>query len=588
MPASRLYASSAWGGRIDWAAIGASPSYDEMKQELLEEGRRLADRPIPELTQELYGLFEATGNRLAYEGVYFERRRRLTTFALLNLLFPEEPSYAQHLEEIIASILDETTWCLPAHMQGQSVDRAIDLFAAETGFALSEVAALTGQRLPRELSDAMKAQVNRRLFDPYLGRGPYHWETADHNWAAVCAGSIGAAALLIEPDAARRAAMCAKAVGTMNHYLSGFGEDGACLEGPGYWNYGFGYYVYFADLLRRATDGRADLFEDGKVKRIALFQQQCYLSGNRPANFSDAMPRVNVHLGLSDYLAAVYEDMEHPPLAVRAAFLDDHCARFAPALRNVIWFRPEAPRGADWQPGSWYLSDAQWMISRRAADAGTFGFAAKGGTNDEPHNHNDVGHFILLADDDPAYAADLGCGEYTAGYFGADRYAYDCAGAHGHSLPTIDGRLQASGAASRAVVLEASTSELEDRFVLELAACYPSSGLASLQRSFHWVKSSPPQLTLIDTYEFAEYAKPITECIVTRCQPRILADGRITLAGTRHTAILEYEAGVFEAAVEERMFANHYGVQERYYRLQLIAKPRTSKQFTAELRFVFQ
>ncbi|TYP73070.1 hypothetical protein [Paenibacillus methanolicus] len=587
-PAGELYARSASGGRIDWAAIAASPGYDEMKQELLEEGSRLADRPIPELTQELYGLFEATGNRLAYEGVYFERRRRLTTFALLHLLFPGEPPYARRLEETIESILAETTWCLPAHMKDESVDRGIDLFAAETGFALGEIAALIGERLPRELTDAMKAQVNRRLFVPYLTLGPYHWETAEHNWAAVCAGSIGAAALLIEPDAARRAAMCAKAVGAMNHYLSGFGEDGACLEGPGYWNYGFGYYVYFADLLRRATGGRADLFEDGKVRRIALFQQQCYLAGNRPANFSDAMPRVNVHLGLSDYLAALHEETEHPPLAVRAAFLDDHCARFAPALRNVIWFRPEARRGADWQPGSWYLPDAQWMISRRAADAGTFGFAAKGGTNDEPHNHNDVGHFILLADDDPAFAADLGCGEYTAQYFGADRYAYDCTGAHGHSLPMIDGRGQASGAASHAIVLEASTSELEDRFVLELAACYPASGLVSLQRSFDWVKSGPPRLTLTDTYRFAAQAAQITECIVTRCRPRVIEDGRILIAGTRHTAVLEYEAGLFEAAVEERMFANHYGVREHYYRLQLIAQPGTSKLFAAELRFVFR
>ena len=181
----RIYMTA--GSEIDWLEIAGSPLYAEMVREVEEEGRRLQQDPVPALTPQLYALFETTGNRLEYEAVYFQRRRRLTTFALLHFLFPGLALYRDALAEIIESILKEPTWCLPAHMKGQDIDRHIDLFAAETGFALSEILTLSGEGLPQHLRAAILDQVNIRLFVPYLLHGPYHWETADHNWAAVCA-----------------------------------------------------------------------------------------------------------------------------------------------------------------------------------------------------------------------------------------------------------------------------------------------------------------------------------------------------------------------------------------------------------------
>ena len=39
------------------------------------------------------------------------------------------------------------------------------------------------------------------------------------------------------------------------------------------------------------------------------------------------------------------------------------------------------------------LPCAQWMICK---DQNGNGFAAKGGHNDENHNHNDIGHFLCV------------------------------------------------------------------------------------------------------------------------------------------------------------------------------------------------
>jgi hypothetical protein len=576
------------GNAVDWKRIANDSLYADMIKEIKDEGERLLTEPIPELTQELYALFETTGNRLSYESLYFNRRRRLTTFALLSLLYPDNAAYKSALERIVEAIMTEPTWCLPAHMKGHIIGSNIDLFAAETGFAFCEILSMTGDVLPQSLRDEMLEQVDQRLFIPYLGYGPYHWETADHNWAAVCAGSIASAALLVERDNERLAQMIVKALDTMEHYLSGFGSDGACLEGPGYWNYGFGYYIYFADLLYNATGGRASLLDKAKVREIAMFQQRCYLTGNRPANFSDAMPTVSVHIGLSDYLAVTFDEAEHPPLSIRAAFTEDHCMRYAPALRNLIWYRPEAVRQADWSPASWYLQDAEWLISRSRSSEGSFGFAAKGGNNNEPHNHNDVGHFILLADDDPAFAADLGAGEYTAQYFGSDRYSYDCTGAQGHSLPVVGGQLQQTGAGSKASVLEAHTSAEEDRLELELACCYSDvAELSSFKRQFIWRKLARPVLELTDSFRFTDKAQSIVETIITRCKPSLLEDGRIRLQGKRHDVAFEFEAGRYDVTIDEISFSNHFGQVESYYRIQLTVKDVGSSEPVYKLQFKF-
>lgn len=58
---------------------------------------------------------------------------------------------------------------------------------------------------------------------------------------------------------------------TLEYYLKGFGDDGACVEGINYWAYGFGYFTYFAQLLYQYSDGKDNLFDN--VENIALFPQ---------------------------------------------------------------------------------------------------------------------------------------------------------------------------------------------------------------------------------------------------------------------------------------------------------------------------
>ncbi|WP_238650330.1 heparinase II/III family protein [Paenibacillus piscarius] len=576
-------------GAAFWTGALASGALQADIEEIRAEARRLDGQPIPVLTYSTFTLYARTGSRLEYERLYFDRRRRLNTFALLSLLEPERADWLEKLGDIVWAICDEYTWCVPAHLpaapEASGIDRHIDLFSAETGFALSEILVLLGDRLAPLLKDRIRQEVQKRIFRPFLAHGPYFWETSTHNWAAVCAGSVGAAALLLVEDDSMLADILTKTESSMNYYLQGFGDDGACQEGLGYWNYGFGYFTYYSDLLRARSRGRLDWFKQEKVARIARFQQQCFIDGSYVANFSDSQPRVKVHMGLSHYLTEACDGVLRPPSGLRAPFTEDHCSRFAPALRNLLWVRAGKEKEA-WEAGSRYLPDAAWLVSRHVSAAGAFGFAAKGGHNDEPHNHNDLGQFILSGRGE-IFAADLGCGEYTADYFGAGRYGYDCNGSQGHSVPVIDGQYQGAGREFRVVVLHASAEEERDELTLELAGAYPVSGLKSLVRSLIWHKEERPRLELTDTWQYDGTPASWTERFVTWRRPELLHPGSVLLPGETagNGAVVAYDPQLVQLEINAHVYNNHYGRETPWHSLDFhVLRPEAE----GVLRFTFQ
>lgn len=290
--------------QYDWLEkLNTQTQYKQQVDEIREEAKRLLEEPQEMLSYSLFKLFHGTGSRQEYEEVYFAKRRRLNTFTFMSLLEKDNPAYLEEFENIIWSICNEYTWCLPAHLnddnetschgpfpfQEETTHHTIDLFAAETGFTLSEILRITEDLLDPLLKKRIHQEIDQRIMVPYR-TNTFHWETATHNWAAVCAGSIGAIALHLFEDNKELSIVLERVLCTMNYYLDGFTKDGTCLEGYGYWQYGFGYYVYFSDLLKKRTDGNINTFDLEKVHQIALFQQKIFLNKKRVVNFSDASP----------------------------------------------------------------------------------------------------------------------------------------------------------------------------------------------------------------------------------------------------------------------------------------------------------
>ena len=247
-----------------WAGVREKayflPYVEKIKREY--ELRR-AKGGITALKYSEFKMFFTTGNRSVYEENYFDRRRLMENSALLTLIYPEERDYLDTLMDTVYAICDEYTWCLPAH-QGKlepNNNCRIDLFAAETGFALAQIYTLLSDRLEPLILNRIKAEIDRRIISPFTDVDFYGWWENDRlNWTGVCMGSVSCTVMLMRPELADKRYM-RRLKKSFECFLSGFDADGICYEGAGYWHYGFGFFVQCADMVRTFTEGRIDFFK---------------------------------------------------------------------------------------------------------------------------------------------------------------------------------------------------------------------------------------------------------------------------------------------------------------------------------------
>ncbi len=562
---------------------------DKYIGQIYDAAAALYEADMPELSEENFALFETVGNRLEYEHDYFERRRFLTVFgcaALLSITDGKTEKYADKLERIIASVCDEECWALPAHVNRKNDPDwriTVDLFASETAQALAELYAGLKTVLPEELRSRMRAEIMRRVIGPFAAKQPYTWwERADMNWNAVCNGSIGMAALdLLDDELELQERLVRRVRENLGFFLDGFADDGACLEGIGYFTYGFYYYMGFMDLLARKAGQSAALREllnegtaDGiaypikdrllgsilpeKCRKIAEFQQKCYFSSGLSLSFSDGSMHEKYRIGLTCRLAGLYDTVEIPDSSCAAGFDADPCCRFLMASRDISWSGEylrcidddkagvrmsagdpavEKAAAADeavpefMEDGTaisaggitedlpvYVLPSAQWAVCRGASGGG---FAVKGGHNAEPHNHNDIGSFIYVLGDRPLLT-DLGAGEYTAQYFKDEtRYGYIVCSSLGHSVPVINGHGQQAGREFACGEFVCETRQENCGVRLSFAGAYGDDALKSLVRELHYDLSAE---TLRVEDRFESEGCLIEENLVTQGDVRISGD----------------------------------------------------------------
>jgi hypothetical protein len=572
--------------------IRAAPHLQEFLAGMRAMAARAQSEPAPPLPFSFWRLFETTGTRLEYERPYFARRGRLLALALAAIVDATDV-HLDPLQDTIWAICDEYSWSVPAHLRrGAGPDRAgrvqpdevVDLFAAETAHALAETLVLLGRRLDPWMAYRVRAEIERRVFRP-LFHDPVHfdWESVPMNWASVCAGAAGMAALLLEPDRERLAGMVERCARALECFLEGYGDDGGCSEGIGYWQYGFGYYVYFAEMLHEYTGGRLDLLGGQKIRRIADFPAGVSLSAGSFVNYSDGQSRNVLATGLLSRLAA-RTGAAVPALARVPDFDGDHCYRWATATRNLLWTDPALLHGPS-PTGTVVFDDLGWVVDRRAIGGVPVAFSAKGGHNGEPHNHNDLGHFILHVGGE-SLLADLGAGLYTRDYFGPQRYDHIHNSSAGHSVPLIAGQEQQAGRSFSAGVLQRDVFTDGLLFELDLKNAYSVEQLRRFVRSFRWscpAVQGPARLVLTDAFAF-DAAPPALEEIFISLHEPALSSGQVTWRGQRGAVALSYDTSLLQATVEPIATRDHHDQPLVVYRLRLAAiAPRAEEAF----EFVF-
>ncbi|MDF2923731.1 MAG: hypothetical protein K0R57_2645 [Paenibacillaceae bacterium] len=551
--------------------LRTQPDLQPWLQEMRSIAQRAASAEIPIIHFQRLVCFEKTGSRREYEEVYRERRLRLQALTAVSLL-DQTGEYIPALEDLLWETCNEYTWCMnaswpiwrkPENVPEVPLDQYIELGASMLAYWLAETVYLLRGRLHPLVEERVRNEVNRRVIDSWLNTpGRYPWESCRMNWASVCSGGIGMAALLLSDpgnptDMQRLTAVINRVLPAMDSYLEGFGEDGGCAEGIGYWQYGLSYYAGFAGMLYEYSVGGLNLLEGSKIRAIAEFPLRCALSPEHFANYSDAPSKAQLHPGLLALL--------HRHTGQRLPELQHFPRSFMPMnLAGALWFDPIVMRRTAPQ-GTSVLPDLQWVVAWRGEEGRHLGFSAKGGHNAEPHNHNDLGHFIIQADGE-SLLADLGSPVYSKDYFSSRRYEHLHASSLGHSVPVINGAFQKEGREHEARILDAHPMPDGVRFALELGRAYEAPGLLGFIRIFDW--SAAPGagegcLLLTDEFSFTEDGAVIEESFVSLLKP-VLSPGKAVWTGERSCAVLEYPAERLQPSVEARRTDSPEGAGTMY------------------------
>ena len=478
------------------------------------EAEKLYDCEITALPYTKMVIYEKTGSRPEYEKEYDLHRKMLCAFSLMAMSETDE-KWINKLCDVIWAICDEFTWALPAHFyagfrpikenKAEEKITVIDLFCAETGIAFSEILHILGDRLPDLVKDRMVYEIERRIINPYLEK---EQRFGSSNWSAVCGCGVGSVLIYLGKDAEFERVKD-RLMQNMQDFLDSNADDGCCMEGSLYWAYGFGYFCYFAELLYQYTNGEINLFTQEKVKKLAYFGQNMFLKDNYVVPFSDSPHTLGYETGLWMLLSDKYDGIIIPPSEYEYQFGESARYRLTEQLRNIFWYRDKEQTTKEkqlvvYENAGWYINCKNDYI-----------VAAKAGHNDEPHNHNDIGCFVLF-DDGEYILDDVGWAEYDKEYFTENRYNNMCASSLGHGVPVVNGCAQKSGAERCGKILTAS----DNSFSVEFSKAYDIEAVESLKREITLESDG----ILIHDVVFGKGVS-FKERFITRICPEITTDG---------------------------------------------------------------
>ena len=476
----------------------------EMRQSYVAYGEQYLDKPWEALPWTVFAENKQTGNRVNYEAICFAKRRQLAALVMAEIMEGE----GRFTQKIIDG---ETWWGIPAHYS-KAIPLAelqeVDLFNAETANLIVWTRYMLQKQFDAfspDLCQRIDREIERRILQPAVENN-YWWKTAGMNWNPWICSNWLSCVLICEKDEARKAEAIRQIKQATQAFIDAYPEDGGCDEGPGYWDRAA---ASMFEVLRLMPDFAGD---SDKIRKMAAYAYKTYIGNDYCVNFADAhenkaVQQVNIvypfGLWLNDqtmrefgaYLgrkkgvltnpAALYDRSGNFPTLSRELFFLRH-------IRDFIAEQPREPLLKEvWLP------DLQIMTARK----GNRFVAMKGGTNGESHNHNDVGSFVVYADNEPLFI-DPGVGEYTAKTFGKDRYSIWTMQSGYHNLPQINGVDQKDGKAYAAKVIRHKDGEL----CLDIAGAYPAeAAVKSWKRTVSAMKSG---ISVTEDYELNQFIAP--------------------------------------------------------------------------------
>jgi hypothetical protein len=480
--------------------------------------------------------FARTGNRSHYEGMRDRRRRKLQ-----DLVLAECAEFkGRFTDEIVNGIwltCEETFWGVPAHLGAQKAkvglpdvaEPIVDLFAAETSALLAWTLYLLEpqlQQVSRLVPDRIRVETQRRILTPCLERD-FSWMgfhgPPPNNWDPWICSNWLTSTLLVEADQKRRSEAIAKIIQSLDHFINGYADDGGCDEGPSYWGRAGASLFDCLELLRQASGGALNAFDQPLIHQIGLYICRAHIAGEWYTNFSDAPARVHVDGDLVYRFGRRLNDDTMARHGAYAAFAENEAglphnsiARELPALFNLAELR-QAPRAQALLRDAWFPGIGVMASRLKEGSAQGLYVAAEAGNNGKSHNHNDVGNFIVYANGEPAII-DVGVETYTAKTFSSRRYEIWTMQSAFHNCPTIDGVMQSPGRQFAASAVNCRQDDEAAELRMDIAGAYPKNANVESWKRTVRLDRARNQVEVADEYSLNGAAKEITLTLMTPCR----------------------------------------------------------------------
>ena len=475
--------------RAGWEALGA-----ETRQRLVSAGEaQLAGEWAVLPATEALG-FARRGNRSVYEAMRNRRRGRLQALAVAECA----EGKGRFLDEILNGVwvtVEETFWGVPAHLGMQKAgvglpdvtEPVVDLFAAETSAELAWVHYLLAPQLDKLsplVSQRIRTEVERRVLAVNRTRLDFWWMAlredarVPNNWNPWINSNWLTSELLIARDEDGRAAAVNKILRSLDQFLAGYAPDGGCDEGPGYWGRAGASLFDCLEVLSSATGGRVSYWDRPLVKEIGRYICKVHINDEWYVNFADASAKVHLSAPLVYRYGKAVGDPVMMKMGAWAAggdrtFDGGSLGRQLPALFVEQELRA-APKEQALLRDSWFEGIQVMTARAKAGSAAGLYLAAQGGHNQESHNHNDVGNFIVYSDGKPV-VIDVGVETYSAKTFSAQRYDIWTMQSAWHNCPTVDGVMQSPGREFAASNVRYFSDEASAGMEMNIEKAYPAS-----------------------------------------------------------------------------------------------------------------
>ena len=544
------------------------------------------------ITDDDYLAYDRYGDRQVMED-----KQEANTDALGQLFIAElaegKGRFLPNIARGVQWFCNAPSWVLSAHLAKYQKSKSplpspdeyiIDLYSGNISQLLSWIHYYLGNQLNPALTTRLRSELQRRELSPFLERDDFWWMgfvprpgKKLNNWTPWCSQNALLCFMLLENDRATLAKAVEKSMRSVDLWLESLPADGACDEGTTYWYKSVCYLMDYLQNLERITGGAISLWDEPLLKSLGEFIINADIDDCYQVNFADGNPsrrpitysifRFGKACGdtrMMDFAVNRYRALGSNPENVDWTL-------FYQGLEAVSAVR-EMKKAAvsDYRPETFvYYSFTDVCFVR----SGKGFLAAKGGNNNERHNHNDVGSCIYFYDAKPVLV-DAGVGTYTKDTFGENRQKNWFIQSCWHNLPVINGCDQAFGDEFKASGSRAF--KRSRRYTTDIAGTYPgSAGVKSWRINYRLGKDG--SMVIKERFSLTDKREPNVLHFLVNDEPLIKDAGEIELSGG---VTLRYNPAQFDVSVEEKSlvglgFSSRWG--DSLYRISLTARKLQKK-----------